>query len=92
WEQHLGRECALIEYSGKMTSKPEQTSILNDAEISYDEKGISGFIWFDPAICMTVESTIEIPVTLKLHTRLPEQHTRSITMKIKQDTTTKLIE
>lgn len=92
WEEHLGRECARIEYRGEITRGLEEIGLLTNAEILYEDGGVSGTIWFDPAICMIVESTIKIPITLKFHTQLPEQHPRSITMKIKQETTTKLVE
>ncbi len=92
WEEHLGRECARIEYRGEITSRPDEIGLLTNADILYEDGGVSGIIWFDPAICMIVESTMKLPITLKFHTQLPEQHTRSITMKIKQETTTKLIE
>jgi len=58
WEEHLGRQCIVLEMSGSMTSKGAGEQPILGPKISMRDINISGTLWYDPVTGDTVESTI----------------------------------
>ena len=64
WEQHDGHNCALLTYTGDVTSK---AATNNPAMSMTIEKGvITGKNWFDPALGATVDGTADQSISVKM--------------------------
>jgi hypothetical protein len=64
WDQHDGHNCALLTYTGNMTSQAGTNKPAMNMTI---EKGvISGKNWFDPALGVTVESDADQSMNVKV--------------------------
>jgi Family of unknown function (DUF6263) len=63
WEQHDGRKCARIAYTGDVTSKPGAADAPMKVDIQSGK--IGGEAWFDPELGMTVDSSIDQDMTMK---------------------------
>ena len=64
WEQHDGHNCALLTFTGDVTSKVGTNKSAMSMTI---EKGvISGKNWFDPALGTTMESDADQSMSMKI--------------------------
>lgn len=64
WQEHDGHKCALLDFTGTITSHPGASS-TNAPQITMDNGKISGKTWFDPDQGMVLETTSEQGLTLK---------------------------
>ena len=81
WEEHAKRRCAVIEFTGGVTSKPGAPAAPSAIPVSMTvESGrISGKSWFDPVSGMIVDSYSNQEMTMKITTagRTMESKTRN---------------
>ncbi|HZV35840.1 MAG TPA: DUF6263 family protein [Verrucomicrobiae bacterium] len=64
WQEHDGHKCALLDFTGTITSHPPASS-TNAPQITMDNGKITGKTWYDPDQGMVLETTSEQSLTLK---------------------------
>lgn len=64
WEDHDGHHCAILESTGQMKNRPDNSAGGMKLEI---EKGTTkGTMWFDPDLGMMVDNVIDQVMTMKM--------------------------
>jgi hypothetical protein len=64
WEMHGKRNCARLEFQGPVTTKPDPDAKPGAMSISILDGNSSGISWFDPEIGKTIDSTINLDMTM----------------------------
>jgi hypothetical protein len=65
WEQHDGHNCALLTFTGDVTSKPGTNNPAMSMTIQNGT--LSGQSWFDPALGMPVDNTADQSMSVKMN-------------------------
>jgi hypothetical protein len=84
WEQHDGKNCVLLTYTGDMVIKAATNNPAMN--MSIENGAIEGKSWFDPALGTTVDGAADQSMTLKMN--MQGKTTSSI---MKQKITMKLV-
>ncbi len=81
WEQHGGRHCARVEFSGRVSSKDPTSAAASGMQVEITKGTISGEFWYDPDLSLLVDSDNQQNLSLKIVMRqgeLPSQFTRKM--------------
>lgn len=93
WETRDGRRCAVIDYSGTVDVDSGGGGAL---PMSMKNGKLSGTIWFDPELGMTIENSGEQAFDMNMAIAIPipgqEGGAQPMEMKMKQTSSVKLIE
>ncbi len=71
WEEHMGRRCALLEYTGTISIKKSADEQPLGMQMSLKDGTIYGKTWYDPAIGMTIDSSSEQHMTMEITMEMP---------------------
>jgi hypothetical protein len=64
WDQHDGQKCALVDFTGDISSKPNPGT--NGIDIKVEKGKIAGKTWYDPSAGMVMETDSDQTMTLKI--------------------------
>jgi hypothetical protein len=98
WERRNERTCALVEFSGKVTSTSKEETGLRGTKTYIDEGSTRGQVWFDPAWGMPSEHEEKMDLRLVIiPPRVPDSITnpvlrQHITNKVSRTATVKLVQ
>lgn len=84
WEEHDGKKCALLDFTGTMSSKP--TTNKNGMSLSIDNGELSGKSWFNPEVGMIMETTMDQNMNLKITAQ-----GKTMNSEMKQNVDTKIL-
>lgn len=87
WEQHDGHNCAVLAYSGDISSKASDDSGVKGIKMNIEKGTITGKHWFDPALGTTIGGDSGEDMTLNME--MGGKETKS---KMTQKITLKLLE
>jgi len=68
WEMHGKRNCARLEFSGTIQTKPDPNAKPGDMSISITDGNAFGASWFDPELGITIDTKLnqDMKVTIRL--------------------------
>jgi len=98
WEMHGKRNCARLEFSGSIQTKPDSQAKPGAMSISIQDGTCSGISWFDPELGITIDTTLNqdfkmvmlIPQNQKPKPGVPAKM-QSLTNQMNQVMTIKLV-
>jgi hypothetical protein len=98
WEMHGKRNCARLEFSGSIQTKPDPSAKPGAMSISIQDGTCSGISWFDPELGITIDTTMNqdfkmvmlIPQNQKPKPGVPAKM-QSLTNQMNQVMTIKLV-
>ena len=70
WEMHGKRNCARLEFSGTIQTKPDPNAKPGAMSISIADGSTSGVSWFDPELGITIDTTMN--QDMKMVIQLPQ--------------------
>ena len=71
WEEHMGRRCALLEFTGTISIKPGADEQPPGMKMSLMDGTTYGKTWYDPAIGMNIDSSSEQHMTMEMTMEIP---------------------
>lgn len=78
-EQHDGHNCALLDYTGTLSSTPLENT--NGMALNIENGKISGTTWFDPDLGMVIETASDQSMDIKIGGSTGQTITSSVTQK-----------
>jgi hypothetical protein len=67
WEMHGKRNCARLEFSGTIQTKPDPNAKPGAMSISILDGTSTGISWFDPELGITIDTTMNQNIKLVMH-------------------------
>lgn len=100
WEMHGKRNCARLEFTGTIQTKPDPDAKPGGMSISINDGSSSGTSWFDPELGITIDTTMNQDMKIAMQIPQPQNpkakpgaaaRTQSITGQMTQAMTIKLV-
>ena len=100
WEMHGTRNCARLEFTGTIQTKPDPDAKPGAMSISINDGSSSGTSWFDPELGITIDTTMHQDMKIAMQIPQPQNpkakpgaaaRTQSITGQMTQSMTIKLL-
>ena len=71
WEEHMGRRCALLEFTGTISIEPGADEQPPGMKMSLKGGTVYGKTWYDPAIGMNIDLSSEQHMTMEMTMEIP---------------------
>lgn len=99
WQEHDGKKCARVDFTGSMTSSEGTNDAAMPMQMTLKDGNISGSYWFEPELGTAVETSVEQSYTVNMSGQFGRNPnaaegdaSASFSMPVRQHVSVKLLE